>query len=74
MKTRLTVNTKFLAMTTLTQNIETLLVENENAVITLSQESLKFNGIRIKRGGQPISELKRRKFRRLFNRHSMISR
>lgn len=59
-------------MTTLIQSIEHLLIDRENTNLSLSLESLYINQPEIQRSAQPFSELKNGKFRRLFDRHSII--
>lgn len=61
-------------MTTLSQTIDHLLIDSENASIKLSEASWNMNQKHIQRSNQPFSELKNGKFRRLFNRHSIIER
>ncbi|MEK6478755.1 hypothetical protein WJR50_14510 [Catalinimonas sp. 4WD22] len=61
-------------MTTLSQTIDHLLIDVENIRIKLSDESLQINQMNIQRSTQPFSDLKNGKFRRLFNRHSIIER
>jgi hypothetical protein len=59
-------------MTTFFQTIEHLLIDRENTNLSLCLESLRINQPEIQRSVQPFSELKNGKFRRLFNRHSII--
>jgi len=53
-------------MTALTQTTESLFIDREGANIPVSRKA------NMSRSAQPFSELKQGKFRRLFNRHSII--
>lgn len=59
-------------MTTLTQNLNKLLIDREGAEISSQTEVNRITHSAINRDTQPFSELKNNRFRRLFNRHSII--
>ncbi len=60
-------------MTTLAQTLNHLLIDREDAEITISTEN-PASREQIQRTSQPFSELKNGKFRRLFDRHYITRR
>ncbi|MFP4090748.1 MAG: hypothetical protein ACLFUB_17765 [Cyclobacteriaceae bacterium] len=61
-------------MTTFIPYTHDLFTDKEGAVIHLVPESLQLNEVKVERCSEPISALKDRKFRRLFNRHQYTTR
>lgn len=59
-------------MTTLTQPQSNLFIDREGAEIPVQTESFDNAQNEINRNTQPFSDLRSGKFRRLFNRHSII--
>jgi hypothetical protein len=59
-------------MTTLAQTLNTLFIDREGVTIPTASENFDQRAASVNRSVQPFSELKNGKFRRLFNRHSII--